>query len=257
MPRLNRREASAVGMEDAETDIAERRNDEALPTSDATEVMAPRIVLFDFDGVLVHNDLLESFLRNRFRRQPWRLLPMLLLLPIVLLLLVVPLGRGLLTKLFVRLGLMGSRIATLEPELQRWGRARAPLPGVVVREGVLTLRRHVTSGDRVVVVTGCEQGLAHSLLDELALGDIEIIGSRLRDGWLGALPLVHVIGRRKITVLAERGIHAPWALAYSDSSRDTPMLKGAAEAILVNVDARSRKRIERRLGRKLVTVRWR
>ncbi|MFZ2236183.1 MAG: haloacid dehalogenase-like hydrolase [Dokdonella sp.] len=228
-----------------------------LPVPDATEVKEPRIVLFDFDGVLVHDDLFESFLRNRFRRQPWRLLPALLLLPIVLLLLIVPLGRRLLITLFVRLGVLGSGIATLEPELERWGRKRARLPGVVVRDGVLALRRHVASGDRVVVVTGCEQGLAHSLLDELALGDIEIIGSRLRDGWFGARPLRHVIGRRKIPALADHGIHAPWAVAYSDSSRDTPMLKGAAQAILVNVDARSRKRIERRLGRKLVTVSWR
>ena len=84
-----------------------------------------------------------------------------------------------------------------------------------------------------------------------------MIGSRLRDGWIGAKPFRHVIGRRKIPALAEHGIIAPWAVAYSDSSRDTPMLKGATEAILVNMDARSRQRIERRLGRKLTEVNWR
>lgn len=257
MQALNRRAASAVGMKNANADINASGRLATWPSPALTEANKPHIVLFDFDGVLVHKDLFESFLRDRFRRQPWRLLPLLLVLPIVLLLVVVPIGRRLLIRLLVRLGLLGSCLKALEPELERWGRKRARMPGVVVRDGVLALRRHVASGDRVVVVTGCEQGLAHSLLDELALGDIEIIGSRLRDGWFGARPLRHVIGRRKIPALADHGIHAPWAVAYSDSSRDTPMLKGADEAILVNVDAASRKRIEHRLGRKLVQVSWR
>ena len=257
MPVLNRRVASADGMSRVDADDNESDRLATSPSPTVIKANEPRIVLFDFDGVLVHKDLFESFLRNRFRRQPWRLLPLLLVLPIVWLLVVLPTGRRLLIKLLVRLGLLGSYLKSLEPELERWGRKRARLPGVVVRDGVLALRRHVASGDRVVVVTGCEQGLAHSLLDELALGDIEIIGSRLRDGWFGARPLRHVIGRQKIPALADRGIHAPWAVAYSDSSRDTPMLKGADEAILVNVDASSRKRIEHRLGRKLVQVSWR
>lgn len=238
-------------------DNDEYQNGESRPISDPANVDDPPIALFDFDGVLIHGDLFESFLRNRFRRQPWRLLPTLIVFPVLLLLRVVPLGRPLLTKLLVRLGLLGSRLARLEPELEHWGRKRARLPGVVIRDGVLALRRHVANGDRVIVITGCEQRLAHSLLDELALGDIEVIGSRLRDGWLGVRPLDHVIGRRKISALAEHGIPAPWSVAYSDSSLDTPMLKGAEQAILVNTDARSRKRIERRLGTKLTLVHWR
>ena len=257
MSDLNRCDGSAVAVGQPEADDDPDQNSESLPISDPAKADRPDIVLFDFDGVLVHGDLFESFLRNRFRRQPWRLLLVLMLLPVVLLLLIVPTGRRLLIKLLVRLGLLGSRLAKLEAELEHWGRKRARLPGVVIRDGVLALRRHVANGDRVVVVTGCEQGLAHSLLDELALGDVEVIGSRLRDGWLGARSRVHSIGRRKITRLAEHGIHAPWAVAYSDSSRDTPMLKGATEAIMVNMDARSRKRIERRLGRKLTEVNWR
>ena len=257
MSELNRCDASAVGMGQTDVENDEHRNGESPPMSDATKVDDPPIALFDFDGVLIHGDLFESFLRNRFRRQPWRLLPTLILFPVLMLLWIVPLGRPLLITLLVRLGLLGSRLARLESELERWGRKRARLPGVVIRDGVLALRRHVADGDRVIVITGCEQGLAHSLLDELALGDIEVIGSRLRDGWLGARPLDHVIGRRKISALAERGIRAPWTVAYSDSSRDTPMLKGAKQAILVNMDARSRKRIERRLGKKLTLVHWR
>ena len=254
IPALPGRNAPAVGVAPAEhaTD-----DDQILAASAVAGSIDPYVVLFDFDGVLVRNDLFESFLRYRFRRQPWRLLPILLFLPAVLLLLIVPMGRRLVITLFVRIGLVGSRLAKLEPELERWGRKRARLPGVVIRDGVLALRRHVASGHRVVVVTGCEHGLAHSLLDELALGDIEVIGSRLRDGWIGAKPLRHVIGRRKITALAERGIVAPWAIAYSDSSRDTPMLRGAEQAILVNIDERSGKRVERRLGKRLVRVKWR
>lgn len=262
MAKSKRRTASAVGIKRADRHIEQIGDREArpspdLPESGLIEAKATRIVLFDFDGVLVHNDLFGSFMRHRFHRQPWRLLPALLALPIMMVLLVVPFGRRLLIRWFVWLGLLGSRVASLELELERWGRKRARLPGVVVRDGVLTLRRHVANGDRVIVVTGCEQGLAHSLLDELALGDIEIIGSRLRDGWLGTVPLRHVVGGRKILALAEHGIHPPWAIAYSDSSRDTPMLKAADDAILINMDGRCARRMERRLGRKLVRVSWR
>lgn len=262
MAKWKRRTASAVGMVHAEPESDHFGDRQLQPpsdrtTPDLTHAKTSRIVLFDFDGVLVHKDLFGSFLRNRFSRQPWRLLPLLPALPIVISMMVVPLGRRLLIKWLARLGLLGSRLASLEPELERWGRNRARLPGVVVRDGVLALRRHEADGDRVIVVTGCEQVLAHSLLDELALGDIEIIGSRLRDGWLGATSVGHVIGRRKIRALADHGIHPPWAIAYSDSSHDTPMLKGATEAILVNMDMRSTRRIERRLGRKLVRISWR
>lgn len=221
------------------------------------QASTPRIVLFDFDGVLVHGDLFGQFLRQRLKLQPWRLLLALPVLPVIALLGLLPPGRPLAIGFFIRLGLVGSRLSRLRAEMDRWARLRARLPGVAVRDGVLALRRHVASGDRVLIVTGCDETLAASLLAEIALADVDVLGSRLGSGWLGATLHCHNVGRRKLASLSKRGIAAPWASAYSDSSRDTPLLMGAVDPVLVNADVALCRRMERRLGRPLRRVSWR
>lgn len=218
---------------------------------------APRVVLFDFDGVLVRGDLFEDFLRQRLKRQSWRLLLALPVLPLILLCAAVPPARPLAIGFFIRLGLIGSGLARLRGEMGRWARDRGRRPGVVIRAGVLALRRHLAGGDRVVIVTACEETLARSLLAEISLGEVEVVGSRLGSGWFGARPLWHNVGRRKLQALAKIGVIAPWAIAYSDSSRDTPLLKAATEPVLVNADTALCRLMERRLGRPLRRIDWR
>ena len=55
------------------------------------EAALPRVALFDFDGVLLHGDAFELFIRSRYRRAWWRALLVLPCLP--WLLLVLPFSR--------------------------------------------------------------------------------------------------------------------------------------------------------------------
>ena len=65
----------------------------------------PRVVLFDFDGVLIHGDAFHLFMRERYARSLWR--PLLALLCAPLLLLQLPLSRELPLRTLVRIALLG------------------------------------------------------------------------------------------------------------------------------------------------------
>ena len=109
---------------------------------------------------------------------------------------------------------------------------------------------------RVVIVTGCEINLVRAIFAGIGLPDLEIIASRLRRGRLGMRKQVHNFGATKPVQIAAHGISEPWDLAYSDSAHDIPMLKRAAEAVLVNADARTSLRVRRALGRDVRQVNW-
>jgi len=62
-------------------------------------------------------------------------------------------------------------------------------------------------------------------------------------------------GARKVQLLAEHGL-ASWQVAYSDSLQDVPMLRPAAEAVLVNGTPALCKKVEKALGRVITRVDW-
>lgn len=217
---------------------------------------APRVVLFDFDGVLIRGDSFAAFVRSRYRRAPWRLL---LALPIVLLtapLAIVPRGRWWIVGLLVRVALLGVSERRYAALAEAFVREHANTPRIFSREAIAVLRGHVAAGDRVLVVTGCESRVVNGLFETIGLSGFEVVASRLRQGWLGMRTQVHCFGARKPRELAVLGLTA-WDVAYTDSAADAPMLRGAREAVLVNGDPRTCKALERALGRSLVRVDWR
>jgi len=66
---------------------------------------------------------------------------------------------------------------------------------------------------------------------------------------------LHNVGKRKPQILASHGLQA-WRRAYTDSSQDIPMLKPAAEAVLVNGTPKLCMKIEKALGRSVTRVEW-
>ncbi len=129
-------------------------------------------------------------------------------------------------------------------------------PRIFIRDGISAMRRHIVDGDRVIIVTGCEATLVRAIFAAIGLHDLEIIASRLRAGRLGMRKEIHNFGAAKPVQIAAHGISEPWDLAYSDSANDIPMLKRAAEAVLVNADARTCLRVRRALGREVRLVNW-
>lgn len=217
---------------------------------------ACRIVLFDFDGVLIRGDSFAAFVRARYRQSPWRLL---LAVPLVVLaspLALARRGRWRIVRLLVRIGLLGVPEARYRDLAALFARAHAERPRIFVREGISALRRHLAAGDRVIVVTGCEQHVARGLFDAIGLDGFELVASRLECGWFGLRTGVHCFGARKPRELATAGLQPPWVVAYTDSAADAPMLREAEDAVLVNGTPQTCRALERALGRSVRRVEW-
>lgn len=218
-----------------------------------TETVAQRVVLFDFDGVLIHGDAFYLFMRERYRRAPWRVLLALLCSP--LLLLQLPFSRRLPVRTLVRIALLGLGEKRYQAAANAFAAVLVQRSRQFCRDGLQALRRHQVAGDRVIVVTGCEHTLVSGILQQLGLPRLEVFASQLRRGWFGMRPLWHNVGRRKVEKLAQHGLTA-WQVAYGDSMYDAPMLKLATEAVLVNGTPTLCKKIEKALGRAVTRVEW-
>ncbi len=212
-----------------------------------------RVVLFDFDGVLIHADSFGLFMRNRYRRSLLRKLLVLPTIPWLLLGLMVSWRWP--VRTLVHIGLLGVGKQHYTDAAKDFAAQLVRRPKLFSRDGLLALRRHQAAGDRVVVVTGCEHTLVCGILQELGLANIDVLASQLQPSWLGMRVKVHNVGKRKLQALESLGLQA-WRVAYSDSSHDIPMLKPAAEPVLVNGTPKLCKKIERALGRSVTRVEW-
>lgn len=213
-----------------------------------------RVVLFDFDGVILRGDAFAAFVRARFHRSRWRLvLGVLLAVP---LLPTLPFTRRPVVHAFVFAFLLGQSESCYRAQAQAFAEELAHQPRRFHREALTRLRRHQADGDRVLVVTGCEETLVRHIFQVLGLPGVRILASRLRPGWLGMRVALHNIGRCKLHSLAAAGVTAPWDVAYGDSPHDLPMLAQAREAVLVNPSEAFERRAARALGRRLRCVYW-
>jgi phosphoserine phosphatase len=86
---------------------------------------ARRVVLFDFDGVLIRGDAFSLFMRDRYARARWRTALVLLSSP--WLLLVLPFSRRRVMRTLVHLGLLGVDEARFGMRLERHNLGRRQL----------------------------------------------------------------------------------------------------------------------------------
>ncbi len=222
-------------------------------TVSADDAASPRIVLFDFDGVLIHGDAFNLFLRSRYRRAPWRFALAAMCLPLWLLLR--PFSSRLAGLVLVRVALVGVSERRYREAASDFAALLARRPRQFCRDGLQALRRHQSAGDRVIVVTGCEDVLVTGILQQLGLTGLEVLASQLSSGGLGMRLRWHNVGVRKIRRLARHGV-SQWSRAYTDSLQDVPMLKPAAQAVLVNGTPKLCKKLEKALGRAITRVEW-
>lgn len=225
---------------------------DAVPPAEA-EPPSPRVVLFDFDGVLIVGDSFSLFMRERYRRSWWRWLLVVASSPLLLMML--PFSRWAPVWWLVRIGALGWNQTSYHQAATTFAATLARRPGQFCRDGLQALRRHQALGDRVIVVTGCEHTLVSGILEQLGLRDLEILGSQMRFGWFGMRPAWHNVGRRKVQSLARLGL-TTWQVAYGDSLLDAAMLKPASEPVLVNGTPTLCKKMEKALGRTVARVQW-
>jgi len=226
---------------------------ETMEAALADEHAGRRVVLFDFDGVLMHGDAFYLFVRECYARSVWRKGLALLCAPLLLLLL--PLSRRWPLYVLVRIALLGVGERRYQAAADGFAATLARRPRQFCRDGLRSLRQHQALGDRVIVVTGCEHAVVSGILRELGLTGLEVLASQLRAGWSGMRPVWHNVGRRKVQSLARHGV-AAWQVAYGDSMYDVAMLKPADEAVLVNGTPKLCKKVEKALGRTIRRVDW-
>lgn len=214
---------------------------------------ASRVVLFDFDGVLLHGDAFYLFVRERFVRSWLRQLLVLPCLPWLLLQL--PFSRRRAARTLVHVALFAVREHAYQQHARAFAADLVQHSRLFNRDALRQLRLHQQAGDRVLVVTGCEQALVGGILDQLGLHEVERLASRLRPTWLGMRTGFHNIGAAKLKALSAHGV-SEWQLAYTDSLMDVPMLRSAAEPVLVNGTPRLCKKMDAALGRVVGRVAW-
>lgn len=218
--------------------------------------MRATTVLFDFDGTLVRGDCAAAWLRGQLTESTWRRLAAGLSWP------------------FLRPGFAWWRSAWLPASFYTWlatvGRTPEALhearedflrdcarrrDDLLIAPAVERLNMHLDAGDRVVIVTGAEAGLAKALWRALGGAEVELVGSRVRPAFGGYVGVEHTIGPRKLAALARLGIHPPFAAVYTDSAVDLPLLCETARPVLVRPDPRSERDVTRRLGATVETLR--
>jgi phosphatidylglycerophosphatase C len=217
----------------------------------------PRVVLFDFDGVLFRGDSFSALMRHHARQDWWRIVLALPLFVVCIPFIAWGRTRRRTLRLLVHTMLLGVSEQRYRAMAQEFGRGLAADANHFLQEGLQAIKAHAESGARVIVVTGCEDILARTILDELGLHQIELVASRLAAGRLGMRVSIHTFGPEKVRQLANAGINPPWDIAYSDSSTDADMLGAAHSAVLVNGKPGTHARLVARMGREPDAVIWR
>jgi phosphatidylglycerophosphatase C len=225
--------------------------------TDARPAAGGRLVLFDFDGVIVAGDSFASWLRREGLKPPLRRIAGWLLAPVGLPLMAFPATLSFGARMFLHAAVLGADAAALRASLDAWGRALARRPGKVIGDGLCALRGHLAAGDRVVIVSGTEATLLRAVLDELGLRGAEVVASEIELGGRRARVRRHCFGAGKLAALAAAGIAPSWDVAYSDSPNDLPLLRHAREAVCVNWRAVHRPRAASAPGGTVRFVDWR
>jgi phosphatidylglycerophosphatase C len=215
-------------------------------------IRARATILFDFDGVLIRGDSFASFVRTRLTKS----IPRLAFAAPALGFLLVRSTRRIGARHCVRVALLGLDARRYEEAIDLFAMQLHERNGHVIAQGVVRAQQHLAAGDRVVVVTGCEAGLARRLLDRMGLRDVELIASRLREGRIGMHTKLHNFGAEKCRQLQLAGIVPRWQRAYSDSAADLPMLELAEQPVLINANEALRTRVTRSLGREVENETW-
>ena len=206
----------------------------------------PALVVFDFDGTLVHGDSMTGFAIEYVRRRPVRLLLMLPFLPVALVLMLVPPTRSFGVTLFWWLLTCGTRSRVFAEALREYCRTTLAARGHTAT--LAAFAEHLARGDAVVVATAAPALVVHELLRERGLSGARVVGTRLSRCWGGFVTAPHCIGATKVSELERRHGLTRWAEVYSDSDLDLPLMLRASAVTLVAPSRWARARIGARLG---------
>ncbi|HWP09496.1 MAG TPA: HAD family hydrolase [Polyangiaceae bacterium] len=208
-----------------------------------------RVVVFDFDGTLVHGDSVTGFAIEYLRARPLRLLLMLPFLPLALLLMLVGASRSAGVSFFWWLLTWGTRARVVGEALRTYTRRTLAQRGNGAT--LAALADHDKKGDLVIVATAAPASVVHHLLRARGLPPARVVGTLVKRRFGGLVTRPHCIGAVKVRELERRLGITRWAEVYSDSALDLPLMRQASAVILVEPNAMSRSLVERALAGKV------
>ncbi len=217
---------------------------------------AQPVAVFDMDGVLLHGDAFGAFVRHRLRRSPAHLAAVAGAWPWLAGPILLRRTRKIGVRELLRIALAGLDDAGYDRAARAFAVRLGARVDRVVHQAISEVRLLQAAGHLVVVATACEERLARAYLDAIGLADVAVVGSVIEFRRAGMRVRRHNHGVQKIEALAELGIMAPWAHAFTDALSDLPLLRGAERPVLVNPDGWLRGRVTRSLGREADEVVW-
>jgi len=213
----------------------------------------PVLVVFDFDGTLIHGDSITGFALAYLSARPLRLLLMLPLLPFVSVAMLVGPTRSAGVSSFWWLLTWGTRARVVGEALRRYTRATLGPRGNGA--ALAALAAHVAQGHAVIVATAAPACVVRYFLRVRGLAPARVVGTRVERRLGGLVTRPHCIGETKVHELERRFGITRWSEVYSDSALDLPLMRRSSAVTLVDPGALSRARVERELsGRMPVRV---
>jgi phosphatidylglycerophosphatase C len=217
-----------------------------------SSAMVEPVVVFDFDGTLVHGDSMTRFALAYLSENRRRALLVLTCLPLAALLMLFRKTRSPGVSLFCwsltfRLGRR-----TFVSALRHF--AETTLVRHANEATLAELAARLSRGETIVVATAAPPVLVRGLMRGRGLAGVRIAGTRLVGCAGGLVTRPHCIGEAKLRELRRRFGLTQWAHVYTDSALDLPLARHARSVTLVGVGARTRRRFERLLGASAVRV---
>jgi len=206
----------------------------------------PPLVVFDFDGTLVHGDSITGFALEYLRAHPLRLFCMLPLLPLALVAMLAGPTRSAGVSFFWWLLTWGTRARVVGEALRRYARTTLGPRGNSAT--LAALAAHVAQGHTVIVATAAPACVVHELLRVRGLPPARVVGTRVARRFGGLVTRPHCIGETKVHELDRRFGLTRWSEVYSDSALDLPIMRRASAVTLVEPSERLRVRVARALG---------
>lgn len=207
------------------------------------------VVVFDFDGTLVHGDSVTGFAVDYLRARPLRLLLMLPFLPLALVLMLIGPTRSAGVSFFWWLLTWGTRARRVAEALRAYTQKRLAARGNAAT--LAALAEHARKGHAIVVATAAPACVVRHLLRARGLPPARVVGTLVKRRLGGLVARPHCIGAVKVRELERRFGITRWSEVYSDSALDLPLMRGASSVTLVEPNAISRSLVERALAGKV------
>jgi len=202
-------------------------------------------VIFDLDGTLLDGDSTSLWMLDRMNGSTWRPLlaaaGFLLALPLPL----YPPSRRIGGSIFLWIASIGLSEAALHRSFAQFaekvsaGKALAWRPG-----GLAELETRILRGKTALIATAAPTWLAERLVETLPF-QVAVVGSSLSRFFGGWRANFHCRHKAKCDAITRAGYGERWAVAFSDSADDGPLLARAKSAFLVNASRRTAARIAR------------